>query len=84
MKANFRTIYAPQRSQLDCPSQFSYGNAQGRQVNKVIVHSLSSPTLSPAWWSAWNNTENLRKIIQDQTKASQKETNDYEASHTRQ
>ena len=29
MKANFWTIYAPQRSQQDCTSQFSYGNAQG-------------------------------------------------------
>ena len=48
MKANFQTIYAPQRSQQDCPSQFSYDNSQGRQANKVSVHSLSSPTLSPA------------------------------------
>jgi hypothetical protein len=29
MKANFWTIYAPQHSQQDCTSQFSYGNAQG-------------------------------------------------------
>jgi hypothetical protein len=84
MKANFWTIYAPQRSQQDCPSQFSYGNSQGRQANKVSVHSLSSPTLSPAWWSRLEqHVENLRKIIQDQTKASQKKTNNSGASHTR-
>jgi hypothetical protein len=53
-------------------------------VNKVSVHSVSSPTLSPAWWSRLEqHVENLRKIIQDQTKASQKETNNSEASHTR-
>ena len=76
MKANFQTIYAPQRSQQDCPSQFSYDNSQGRQANKVSDHSLSSPTLSPAWWSRLEqHVENLRKINQDEIKASQKETN---------
>ena len=48
------------------------------------VHSVSSPTLSPASWSRLEqHIENLRKIMQDQTKASQKETNNFEASHTR-
>jgi hypothetical protein len=50
----------------------------------VRVHSVSSPTLSPASWSRLEqHIENLRKIMQDQTKASQKETNNFEASHTR-
>jgi hypothetical protein len=41
MKANFRTIYAPQRSQQDWPSQFKYGNPQGQQGNKVsVLHSV--------------------------------------------
>jgi hypothetical protein len=84
MKANFRTIYAPERSQQDCPFQFSYGISQGRQANKVSVHSLSSPKLSSAWWSRLEqHFENLRKIIQDQTKASHKETNNFETSNKR-
>uniref|UniRef100_A0A2N9IRV0 Uncharacterized protein n=1 Tax=Fagus sylvatica TaxID=28930 RepID=A0A2N9IRV0_FAGSY len=45
---------------------------------------VSSPTLSPAWWSRLEqHVENLRKIIQDEIKASQKETNNSEVSHTR-
>jgi hypothetical protein len=84
MKANFLIIYAPQRFQQDCPSQFYYDNSQCRQANKVSVHSVSSPTLSPAWWSHLEqHVENLRKIIQDQTKASQKKTNNFGASHIR-
>ncbi len=48
------------------------------------VHLVSSPTLITAWWSRLEqHVENLRKIIQDQTKASPKETNNSEISHTR-
>ena len=61
MKANFQTIYAPERSQQDCPFQFSYGISQGRQANKVSVHSLSSPTLSPAWWSCLEQHRKFEK-----------------------
>ena len=54
------------------------------EENKVSVHSVSSPTLSPAWWSRLEqHVENLRKIIQDEIKASQTETNNSEVSHTR-
>jgi hypothetical protein len=54
------------------------------EENKVSVHSVSSPTLSLAWWSRLEqHVENLRKIIQDEIKASQKETNNSEVSHTR-
>ena len=54
------------------------------EENKVSVHSVSSPTLSPAWWSRLEqHVENLRKNIQDEIKASQKETNNFEVSHTR-
>ena len=50
----------------------------------MSVHSVSSPTLSLAWWSRLEqHIKNLRKIIPDQTKASQKETNNFEVSHTR-
>ena len=36
------------------------------------------------WWSHLEqHVENLRKIIQDQTKASKKEINNFEASHIR-
>ena len=48
------------------------------------VHLVSSPKLSLAWWSCFaQHVENLGKIIQDQNNASQKETNNFEASHTR-
>ena len=48
------------------------------------VHSVSSPTLSPTWWSHLEqHVENLRKIIQDKIKVSQKETNNSEVSHIR-
>jgi hypothetical protein len=54
------------------------------EENKVSVHSVSSPTLSLAWWSRLEqHVENLRKIIRDEIKASQKETNNFEVSHTR-
>jgi hypothetical protein len=48
------------------------------------VHLVSSPKLNLAWWSCFaQHVENLGKIIQDQNNASQKETNNFEASHTR-
>jgi superoxide dismutase len=61
--------------QQDCLSQSYFGNFQGRQENKVRVHLVSSPTLTPAWQSHLEQyVANLEKIIQDQIKASQKET----------
>jgi hypothetical protein len=46
-------------------------------IQFLVLHSL-------AWWSRLEqHIKNLRKIIQDQTKASQKETNNFEVSHTR-
>jgi hypothetical protein len=81
MKANIQTIYALQRSQQDCPSQSYYGNSQ---ENKVGVHLVSRPTLTPAWWFRLEqHVENLGKFIQDQIEASPKETNNSEISYTR-
>ena len=73
-----------QRSQQDFPSQYYYGNSQGRQENKLRVHSVSSPTLTPTCQSRFEqHVANLGKIIHDQIKASQKDTNNSDVSHTR-
>ena len=54
------------------------------KVDKRIKWEFIQPTLTPAWWSRLEqHVENLRKITQDQTKASPKETNNFEISHTR-
>ena len=37
------------------------------EENKVSVHSVSSPTLIPGWWSHLEQrVENLEKVIQGQ------------------
>uniref|UniRef100_A0A2N9HRH3 Retrotransposon gag domain-containing protein n=1 Tax=Fagus sylvatica TaxID=28930 RepID=A0A2N9HRH3_FAGSY len=91
MKAKLQDEYLPQYFRAKYLPQSSCGHSQDRkdnfrhrnsqpivqfEENKVNVHSVSSPTLSPT-------RENLRKIIQDEIKASQKETNNSEVSHTR-
>ena len=54
------------------------------KVDKRIKWEFIQPTLTLAWWSRLEqHVENLRKITQDQTKASPKETNNFEISHTR-
>jgi hypothetical protein len=99
MKAKLQDEYLPQHFRAKYLPQSSCGHSQDRkdnlrhrnsqpivqfEENKVSVHSISSPTLSPTWWSRLEqHVENLRKIIQDKTKASQKETNNSEVSHTR-
>jgi hypothetical protein len=99
MKAKLQDEYLPQYFRAKYLPQSSCGHSQDRkdnfrhrnsqpiaqfEENKVNVHSVSSPTLSSAWWSHLEqHVENLRKIIQDKIKASQKETNNSEASHTR-
>uniref|UniRef100_A0A2N9HRK7 Retrotransposon gag domain-containing protein n=1 Tax=Fagus sylvatica TaxID=28930 RepID=A0A2N9HRK7_FAGSY len=86
----FRAKYLPQSScghSQDRKDNLRHRNSQPIaqfEENKVSVHSVSSPTLSPAWWSRLEqHVENLRKIIQDEIKASQKEINNSEVSHTR-
>jgi hypothetical protein len=99
MKAKFQDEYLPQYFQAKYLPQFSCGHSQDQkdnlrhrnsqpiaqfEENKVSVHSGSCPALSPAWWSCLEqHVENLRKHIQDEIKASQKETNKSEVSHTR-
>jgi hypothetical protein len=85
----FRAKYLPQSScghSQDQKDSLRYRNSQPIaqfKDNKVSVHSVSSPTLSLAWWSRFEqHVENLRKIIQDEIKVSQKETNNSEVSHT--
>ena len=99
MKAKLQDEYLPQYFRAKYLPQSSCGHSQDRkdnlrhrnsqpiaqfEENKVSVHSVSSPTLSSAWWSRLEqHVENLRKIIQDKIKASQKETNNSEVSHIR-
>jgi hypothetical protein len=99
MKAKLQDEYLPQYFRAKYLPQSSCGHSQDRkdnlryrnsqpiaqfEENKVSVHSVSSPTLSPAWWSRLEqHVENLRKIMQDEIKASQKETNNSEVSHIR-
>ena len=75
----FRAKYLPQSScshSQDRKDNFRHRNSQPIaqfEENKVNVHSVSSLTLSPAWWSHLEqHVENLRKIMQDEIKASQK------------
>ena len=98
-KAELQDEYLSQYFRTKYLSQSSCGHSQDRkdnlrhqnsqpivqfEENKVSVHSVSSPTLSLAWWSRFEqHMENLRKIIQDEIKVSQKETNNSEVSHTR-
>jgi hypothetical protein len=97
MKAKLQDEYLPQYFQAKYLPQSSCGHSQDRkdnlrhrnsqpivqfEENKVTVHSISSPTLSSAWWSRLEqHVENLRKIIQDEIKASF--ANNSEVSHTR-
>uniref|UniRef100_A0A2N9GEI0 Retrotransposon gag domain-containing protein n=1 Tax=Fagus sylvatica TaxID=28930 RepID=A0A2N9GEI0_FAGSY len=99
MKTKLQDEYLPQYFRAKYLPQSSCGHSQDRkdnlrhrnsqpiaqfEENKVSVHSVSSPTLSPIWWSRLEqHLENLRKIIQDEIKASQKEINNSEVSHTR-
>jgi hypothetical protein len=62
------------------PLSLNYGNFQGRQENKVRVHSISNSNLSPVWSCTEQLLEDFGKNIQE---ASQKEANHSESSHTR-
>uniref|UniRef100_A0A2N9IWY6 MGS-like domain-containing protein n=1 Tax=Fagus sylvatica TaxID=28930 RepID=A0A2N9IWY6_FAGSY len=78
--ASFSFNYSGHLEQSIMPVQ----HLQYRAHESGSNSSVSSPTLSPAWWSRLEqHVENLRKIIQDEIKASQKETNNSEVSHTR-
>ena len=93
IKAKLQDEYLPQYFRAKYLPQSSCGHSQDQKdilrhrnsqpIAQFEDNKVSVPTLSPTWWSRLEqHMENLRKIIQDEIKASQNETNNSEVSHS--